>query len=105
MTTAEEIYNLYPRHVGKKEAIRSIEKALGRLFKETGNGVGWLKGKVQRFANSPAGNRGIYTPYPATWFNQSRYLDDEAEWELMTEKEEANMRRYREVNVGVWKPQ
>lgn len=109
MNSAEEIYQVYPRHVGKREAIKAIERALFRLSREL-RGVGcetptkWLKDQTAKFAQSPAGNRGIYTPHPATWFNQSRYLDDPAEWEVMTEKEEETVRRYREANVGVWRP-
>lgn len=111
MTLIEELYKIYPRHIGRGDAFKAIKNALKRLPLELqldGKVVSdiddWIRKKTAQFANSPAGQRGIYTPYPATWFNQSRYLDDSTEWELMTEKEEINLKRYREANVGVWTP-
>jgi len=110
MTLANEIYKLYPRHLGKKVAIVEIEKTLKRLkdeLKNEGLDVGdvgaWLKERVAAFRESPAGNRGNFTPYPATFFHQSRYLDDLDEWWQMTPKEEENLRVYREKTVGVWR--
>lgn len=84
----EEIYELYPRKVGRKKALESITAAVARLCggeikgeaisRETA--IAGLKERVIAFAESPAGKRGTYTPHPTTWFNRSSYLDDRAEW-------------------------
>lgn len=112
MRIEEEIYKIYPRKKEKYKAFKAIRKALNRLPLELqldGKVVQdcdeWLRKKTAQFANSPAGQRGIYVPYPASWFNAGGYLDDPGDWELMTEKEEENVRRFREANVGVWRPQ
>lgn len=111
MSTAEELYKLYPRHESKKYAIGKIKQALNRIDRELieegiigVNPVEWLKERVSLFAESPAGNRGHYTPHPSTWFNQSRYLDDVNEWFRMTAQQEAEFRMRSEANVGVWRP-
>ena len=72
---AENIYCSYPRKVGKKKALESIRRALKTESPEH------LLGRTKAFAASPAGNRGKYTPHPATWFGQERYNDDPAEWQ------------------------
>lgn len=108
-----ELYRLYPKHVGKRAAERAIQNALKRLPLElkmagkpsVGDPVEWLKEQVSAFAESPAGQRGRLTPYPSTWFNQSRYLDDQECWQEMTPQEEENLRMYRASQVGVWRPQ
>jgi hypothetical protein len=88
----EELYSLYPRKVGKANAIKAIVKAIARLYsseKPTAERwidfgrcgpVAWLRERIRLFASSPKGQAGDYTPHPATWFNQSRYLDDDREW-------------------------
>jgi uncharacterized protein YdaU (DUF1376 family) len=86
-TAVERIYQAYPRKVGKAKAIAAIEKAVESL----GTGKDWpklveaealdfLHKGVVEFAASPAGKAGEFTPHPATWFNQARYLDDPKEW-------------------------
>jgi len=86
---AEEIYAQYPRRVGKQDALRAIAKAIQIIAKRNHGGdlratAEWLKGIVVRYANSPQGMREDkqFTPYPATWFNDGRYDDDESEWNL-----------------------
>ena len=85
---AEMIYRGYPRKVGKRSAIHAIENALMRLPKENAvlatisaqGRIDWLARQVETFARSEKGNAGKFTPHPATWFNQARYLDDPKEW-------------------------
>lgn len=107
---AEEIYQKYPRKVGKREAMKAIEKALARLPEELEwQGMlddlpFWLMGKVERYAKAPAGNRGHLTPHPSTWFNQSRYLDDEIEWDEMTPRELEDFKLKSQASVGVYRP-
>jgi hypothetical protein len=109
----QELYRLYPKHIGKRAAITAIRSALRRLPFElqeanrgnVGDPIEWLKEQISAFAESPAGQRGRLTPYPSTWFNQSRYLDDQEVWHEMTPQEEKNMRLYAEKTAGMWRPQ
>jgi len=84
----EGIYAEYPRKIGKSGALKAISKAFDRLVNghdgkkldpEAANA--FLRLSVQQFARSPAGRAGEFTPHPATWFNDSRYLDDPQEWD------------------------
>lgn len=75
----ESIYERYPRKVAKDDALRAIKKALENLDDE--NPVNALRARVMEFAASPAGMKGQYVPYPASWFNAKHYLDDPKEWE------------------------
>lgn len=84
---SEIVYCEYPRKVGKRKALDSIESAIKRLVSgeskvpmNRDDATVFLIQRTQLFAKSPAGNAGTYTPHPTTWFNQSRYLDDESEW-------------------------
>jgi hypothetical protein len=75
----ESVYQQYPRKTAKAAALKAIKKALDNLDDE--NPVAALRGRVIEFANSPAGHKGEFVPYPATWFNAKQYLDDPKEWE------------------------
>lgn len=106
-----EIYRAYPRKKDKGAAFKAIDRALRRL-EDGENGrkllyddcVLFLLTAVQEFASSPAGNRGQFTPYPATFFNRSSYLDDKNEWQKLNQEEEREVYRRLEANIGVWKP-
>lgn len=81
----EKVYELYPRKVAKRAALKAIEKAVHRLL--AGEYVGmrknpstddvscYLQTRVAVFARSREGQDETFTPFPATWFNGSRYLD------------------------------
>ena len=90
----EEIYKAYPRREGHGAAVRAIGKAVERLRKGEGgkppitskrDAQAYLYKRVQTYARSPSGSRADKTliPHPATWMNQSRYLDDDAAWQLI----------------------
>lgn len=89
-STINEIYKAYPRKLGPRPAKRAIGKALTRLlagkeapaeiFNTVDDAAIYLLQRVRLFAMTPAGQAGEFTPYPATWFNDSRYLDEESEW-------------------------
>lgn len=94
MTEDEQIaaiYEKYPRHVGRRSALRAIEKAVKRIangafIADTHDARRFLYKKVAEYALSPAGQRPVdpsndYRPHPATWMNQDRYLDDRSEWQ------------------------
>ena len=79
----EEIYKAFPRKIGKDNALKAIGKAVDRLKVRghtTRQAQEFLYKVTVAFAKSPAGNDGNFTPHPATWFNQGRYDDDQAEW-------------------------
>lgn len=85
------IYNHYPRKVGRRKALLEIERAIKRLrTPEEGpmreeDAVKGLLLATCKFAQSPAGQRGGFTPHPSTWYHQSRYLDDPLEWNNVPE--------------------
>jgi len=96
----ERVYNVYPRKVGRIAALTAIRKAVSRLRGSEDHGkltqeqaIALLERQARAFAASAAGNRGKYTPHPATWFNHGRYLDDPQEWrsdETSNRKEMSN---------------
>ncbi|MGH7593388.1 MAG: hypothetical protein ACRELE_06000 [Gemmatimonadales bacterium] len=85
------IYEQYPRKEGKRGALKAIGNATRRLCKgevelppmTLREARVLLYRNTQAYARSPAGSNPDPTkiPHPATWFNQSRYLDDQANWQ------------------------
>jgi len=73
-STAEAIYQEYPRKVSKPEAIAAIKKALKTISAEK------LIEKVKAYAQAIAWKDRQFIPHPATWFNKERWKDDPAEW-------------------------
>lgn len=80
---AEQIYELYPKKVGRDDALRAITKALGT------NAFSYLADKTNQFKeaveNWPSSYRyfqdgGDRCPHPASWFNAGRFADSPAEW-------------------------
>ena len=81
----EAVYEAYPRHIQKIEALKEIRAALNLLKKNRPDlpledHPAFLLEKTRTFAKSGAGRRGRFTPYPSTWFRNGQYLDDEQEW-------------------------
>ena len=104
MTPDEQIlaiYNIYPRKVGRRAALKAIEAAISRIVprhKGTRKDASteedffiaarrWLWKRTAEYAASPAGqdppkgHPDDYRPHPATFYNQERYLDDPREWQ------------------------
>lgn len=84
----QRVYEAYPRQVGRAKAIEAIRNAVARLgtgkdapAMDCASALAFLLEAVVRYAMSPAGNAGKFTPYPATWFNQEKYFDDKREWQ------------------------
>jgi hypothetical protein len=69
-----EIYQAYPRHVGKQEALLAIEKAIHEIAPS--RDAQWLLGRTRAFAQQRRGEDEQFTPYPATWFNKKRFEDE-----------------------------
>ena len=90
----EEIYQLYPRKIAKAAALKAVRLAVKRMQERDANedAVAFLLERTRLFADSAAGNKGRFTPHPATWFNQERYLDDEQEWNV-AENRSGNLKR------------
>lgn len=83
----EGIYGAYPRKVARRAAFRAIEQAFQRIIAGEGDykfvpdeANKFLRMAAEAFARSPDGMKGEFTSHPATWFNASRYLDDQQEW-------------------------
>jgi len=70
----EEIYQAYPRKIGKQVALKAIRKAC-----EKGEPVKILEA-TKAYAEATAGWDRQFIPHPATWFNRGSYDDDRAEW-------------------------
>lgn len=105
-----QVYNLFPRKVGRRAALKAIEYAIIRIHDGEFNdkpmiwedAYKFLITKTRQYAESPAGNRGEFTPHPATFFNQSRYLDHEIEWHKTNAAEDQQVRMRSEAAVGTW---
>lgn len=75
---AEKIYQLYPRKVGKRDAVKAIGFALKN------NAAEKLESAVTAYAAAvalwPESERQQFVPHPATWFNRGSFDDDPAAW-------------------------
>lgn len=87
----EAWFGVYPRRVAKEAAASAYGRAIDRIAvkrqcSKTDAHL-WLMGVTQAFAASPAGHASEahgdlqYVAYPASWLNQGRYDDDQAEWQ------------------------
>jgi hypothetical protein len=89
-TDAEAIYLLYPKKVGRKDALQAIAKALAKASADR------LRERVSTYASVVARYRHedrAFVPNPATWFNQERWLDDPSAWERPNMAPVANDKR------------
>lgn len=77
ITTAqvEEIYQAYPRKVGKQAAVKAIRAAVNRGAKPE-----YLLEATAEYARSRVGKDPDFTPHASTWYQQGRYDDDRSEW-------------------------
>lgn len=80
---AEKIYELFPKKVGKEDALRAITSALKK------HDLAYLMGKTNQFRLAVESWPVSYRynqdgrdlcPNPATFFNGGRYEDDPKEW-------------------------
>jgi hypothetical protein len=93
----EAIYSAYPRKIGKKAAMEKIRIALQGLHEEKGDdNFAYLLDRTRKFAQSPAGKRGEFTPHPSTWFNQGRYMDDPNEWHRVDTEQKKPYQSYQQ---------
>lgn len=73
-----DLYQQYPKHVGKDKALQAIEKTLAlKTYDEL---LAVVKAYAAAVSGWPAHDR-QFIPHPATWFNQGRYDDDRSTWQ------------------------
>ena|SRR3990167_9730208 len=70
----EILYQRYPRKVGKGAAKKAIGRALDKAPYDL------LLEAVFAYAVARQGQDKQFTPHPATWFNEERWMDDRSEW-------------------------
>jgi hypothetical protein len=87
---AEAIYQAYPKRLQKKVAIAAIKAQLTQYDAEM------ILEKTKLWAKAREGHPACYTPYPATWFNQQRFLEDASEW-VFEEKEDEEKKKAEEM--------
>lgn len=81
--TADAIYSLYPRKVGKVAAVKAIARAAERLAGKEPSALAYLLERTRLYSTAVAlwpKDERRFCPHPATWFNQGRYDDDTKEW-------------------------
>lgn len=81
---AETIYQAYPRHEGKKAALKAISVAMrgtpsSDLLQKTMEYAAAVKKWPESFRYTKQGRDLV--PHPATWFNEGRFMDDPKAWE------------------------
>ena len=80
---AGDVYDAYPRHVGRKAAVKAILAAATKLVTtgehpDLGTAIDWLQQQAIDFADRcrKAGTEQRFIPHPATWFNGERWDDE-----------------------------
>jgi hypothetical protein len=89
--SAESIYAEYPRKEARSDALRAIERAMGktpavRLFALT-------RAYAEAVAQWPPEDR-KFIPHPATWFNRGSYDDDPQNWKRIANNRTSNSRSF-----------
>lgn len=77
---SEEIYNAYPRKIGRPAAIKAIKAALRCSDPQH------VLERTLAYAAARRGEDAQFTPHPATWFNQHRFNDDPKTWAFLKNK-------------------
>jgi hypothetical protein len=100
---------VYPRKVAKRDAQPAFDRAIKRIVKDHTSkaaAITWLLEVTTVFGKSPSGNKGEYTPHPATWLNEGRYEDDQAEWGGTTSsgRKSADFETVRAIVKRLWTP-
>jgi hypothetical protein len=71
----EEIYQAYPKKVGKGSAIKAIKKAIKIIDPND------LLEIVKIYSTKIDGKDKKFIPHPSTWFNDMRWEDDQSTWD------------------------
>ena len=80
---AEAIYQAYPRHEGKKAALKAISVAMRGtpstvLMEKTMEYAKAVKAWPHEFRYTKQGRDLV--PFPQKWFNEGRFMDDPKQW-------------------------
>lgn len=92
--SVEALYQAYPRHVGRGQAMRAIRGALKKAsFADIMAGVERYKLELEQNGTAPE-----FVAHPATWFNGERWMDEalpaaKSLAQLRAEADEANRKR------------
>ena len=93
----DKLYAIYPKKVGKGQALKAIAKALkDKPFDFLEQAVREYADAVRRNIESGAWEDMSFVPHPSTWFNGARYEDDRSTW---LKKTVAKKRTAFEVNL------
>lgn len=72
----EEIYFAYPKHEGKDDAIRAIQKRI-----KEGKDPNFLLDRTKAYARAIISwQERKFIPHPSTWFNKGKFDDDPSCW-------------------------
>ena len=76
----DELWNLFPKRVGKKTAVGLLERAIREYAKEweldsLDDAVAWMRDCIERMSKRYDGTDEKFIPHPATWLRQGRYED------------------------------
>lgn len=82
-----DIYEAYPKKVGRPAALKAIASACQRISPAE------LLSRTVAYAKAVSGKDPRYIPHPSTWFNQDRFLDDPSTWNPEAAKSERHVRR------------
>jgi uncharacterized protein YdaU (DUF1376 family) len=99
----EQLYGLYPRKRGKLDAKKAIRKAVGVVMDgdpdhpamPLDEALDHLVQRITLYAQCVQGCD--FIPYPATWFNDGCFWDDERDWR----KHQAEMKTNRNSHAPV----
>lgn len=94
---AANVYECYPRKVGRPAALKKIAKAI------KGSGYDFVLQRCKLFAAAWADcpdNEKQFIPHPSTWFNQERYNDDPETWKRATQGKPSAAQRDRNAALS-----
>lgn len=72
----EVFWDQYPRKAAKQSARKAWDKAVAKTEPKV------IIEAVRAFAASKAAENMQFVPYPGTWLNAARWLDDRSEWNV-----------------------
>jgi hypothetical protein len=82
----ERAYKNYPLHVGKRAAEKAFAPACSRIAAKQAIDImaagEFIAMRASEYAQTPAGQRGKYTPHMSTWLNRDSFSDDSQHWEV-----------------------
>lgn len=91
----EEIYDAYPRKVGRPTALIKIRHALTKIAGKR------LLEATRAYSEAVKGMDPQFIPHPSTWFHQERYNDDPKTWRR-DEKQDRNSNTLNKGNEGAY---